>query len=145
MGHSDAETRKMPKQTARHATERLTRREREIMNALFALGNHASAEEIRARLTSPPSDSSVRVMLARLEKKGYLKHQQDGLRFIYSATVSHAVAKRTALQQYVQTFFGGSLRQMMTALVADGSWSDDDLEELKAEIDRVRKERKQQS
>jgi BlaI family transcriptional regulator, penicillinase repressor len=82
--------------------ERLTRREREIMNAVFALGNRASAEEIRSRLTSPPSDSSVRVMLARLEKKGLLRHQQDGLRYIYSATTSPAVAKRTALQQYVQ-------------------------------------------
>jgi BlaI family penicillinase repressor len=121
----------------------LTRREREIMNAVFALENRASAEAIRARLTNPPSDSSVRVMLARLEKKGYLKHQQDGLRYLYSATTSPAVAKRTALQQYVQTFFGGSLRKMMTALVAEGSWSDDDLEGLRAEIDRVRKERKQ--
>jgi predicted transcriptional regulator len=121
----------------------LTRREREIMNAVFALGNRASAEDIRARLASPPSDSSVRVMLARLEKKGYLKHQQDGLRYLYSATISPAAAKRSALQQYVQTFFGGSLKKMMTALVADGSWSDDDLEGLRAEIDRVRKERKQ--
>ena len=112
------------------------------MNAVFALGNRASAEAIRARLTSPPSDSSVRVMLARLEKKGYLKHQQHGLRYLYSATTSPAVAKRTALQQYVQTFFGGSLRQMMTALVAEASWSDDDLEAVRAEIDRVRKERK---
>ena len=50
----------------------LTRREREIMNAVFAQDNRASAEDIRARLTNPPSDSSVRVMLARLEKKGYL-------------------------------------------------------------------------
>ena len=121
----------------------LTRREREIMNALFALGNRASADAIRARLTDPPSDSSVRVMLARLEKKGYVKHQQDGLRYLYSATISPAAAKRTALQQYVQTFFGGSVKQMMTSLVAEGSWSDDDLEGLKAEIDRVRKERKQ--
>ena len=115
------------------------------MNALFALGNRASAEEIRARLTSPPSDSSVRVMLARLEKKGLLKHQQDGLRYIYSASVSPAAAKRTALQQYLQTFFGGSLRQMMTSLVAEASWSDDELDALKAEVDRVRKERKKQS
>src|SRR6185369_3360146 len=98
--------------------DRLTRREREIMNALFSLGNRASAEEIRARLTNPPGDSSVRVMLARLEKKGHLKHQQDGVRYLYSATTSPAVAKRTALQQVVQTFFGGSLTQMMTALVA---------------------------
>ena len=115
------------------------------MNAVFALGNRASAEEIRARLVDPPGDSSVRVMLARLEKKGCLKHHQEGLRFIYSATISPAAAKRTALQQYVQTFFGGSLRQMMTALVAESSWTDDELDALKKEIDRVRGERKKQS
>jgi predicted transcriptional regulator len=68
----------MPKQS----TDRLTRREREIMNAVFALGNRASAEEIRARLHNPPTDSSVRVTLTRLEKKGHLKHQQDGLRYL---------------------------------------------------------------
>src|ERR1041385_3642497 len=83
-------------------TEHLTRREREIVNALFKLGNRASAEEIRAQLTSPPTDSSVRVMLARLEKKGVLRHQTEGQRFVYSATISPAAAKRTALQQYVQ-------------------------------------------
>src|SRR3982751_1380584 len=97
----------------------LTRREREIMNALFALDNRASAEHIRARLTNPPSDSSVRVMLARLEKKGLLKHEQDGRRYLSSATSSPAAAKRTALQQYVHTFFGGSLKQMATALVTE--------------------------
>jgi len=128
-----------------HKPEHLTRREREIMNALFALDNRASAEQIRARLTTPPSDSSVRVMLARLEKKGLLRHQQDGLKYLYSATVSPAAAKRSALQQYVHTFFGGSLKQMMTALVAEASWTDDDLAVLRAEIDRVRKERKQKS
>src|SRR5688572_9974591 len=113
-----------------HKPDHLTRREREIMNAIFALDNRASAEQIRARLSHPPSDSSVRVMLARLEKKGLLKHQQDGPRFLYSATTSPAAAKRTALQQYVHTFFGGSLKQMMTALVAEASWSDDDLAAL---------------
>jgi BlaI family transcriptional regulator, penicillinase repressor len=129
----------MPKQTA----ERLTRREREIMNAVFTLNNRASADDIRTRLTNPPSDSSVRVMLARLEKKGYLKHQQEGLRYLYSATISRTAAKRTALQQLVQTFWGGSLRQLMTALVSEASWTDDDLEAVRAEIDRVRKERKE--
>ena len=126
-------------QTPKTATERLTRREREIMNAVFALDNRASAEDVRAKLVAPPSDSSVRVMLARLERKGFLRHQQDGLRYIYSATTSPAVAKRTALQQYLHTFFGGSLRQMMTALVREGSWDDDDLDALKAEIERARK------
>ncbi|HTB16443.1 MAG TPA: BlaI/MecI/CopY family transcriptional regulator [Bryobacteraceae bacterium] len=131
----------MPKVT----NEPLTRREREIMNAVFALGNRASAEEIRSRLTSPPSDSSVRVMLGRLEKKGCLKHQQEGLRYIYSATISPVVAKRTALKQYLQTFFGGSLGQMMMALVGEASWTDEELEALKLEIERVRNERKKKS
>jgi|SRR5579883_181226 len=124
------------------APERLTRREREIMNAVFALGNRASAEDIRARLSNPPSDSSVRVMLARLEKKGHLRHHQDGLRYLYSATTSPAVAKRTALQQYLQTFFGGSLRQMVSSLVSEAHWTDEELDALRVEIDRVRKERK---
>ena len=112
------------------------------MNAVFALGNRASAEEIRARLIDPPSDSAVRVMLARLEKKRVLKHQQDGLRFLYSATVSPTRAKRTALQQYLHTFFGGSLKQLMTALISEESWTDDELTELRKEIDRARDERK---
>lgn len=129
----------MPKQI----TDRLTRREREIMNAVFALGSRASAEEIRARLHNPPSDSSVRVMLTRLERKGHLKHQQDGLRYLYSATISRTAAKRSALQQVVETFFGGSLKEMMTGLVTEASWTDADLAALRDEIDRVRKERKQ--
>lgn len=113
------------------------------MNAVFALGNRASAEGIRARLADPPSDSSVRVMLARLEKKGFLKHQQDGLRYIYSATTSPAAAKRFALQQYLHTFFGGSLKQMMTALVTEASWTEEELDALQAEIDRVRGQKEQ--
>ena len=120
--------------------DRLTRREREIINAIFALSNRASVEDIRSRLESPPGDSSVRVMLARLEEKGVVRRQQDGIRNIYSATVSPAVAKKTALQQYVQTFFGGSLRLMLTSLMREGSWSKEDLEVLRAEIDRARKE-----
>jgi BlaI family penicillinase repressor len=123
-------------------TEKLTRREREIMNAIFALSNRASAEDIRGRLASPPSYSSVRVMLARLEKKGLVKHQEDGLRYIYSATISPSVAKKNAMQQLLHTFFGGSIKQMMTALVREESWEEGDLEELRSEIERVRKGRK---
>jgi predicted transcriptional regulator len=123
-------------------TEKLSRREREIMNAVFALGNRAAAEEIRERLTNPPTDSSVRVMLGRLEKKGFLKHQQDGLRFLYSATSSPVAAQRGALQQLVETFFGGSRQQMIAALVRQERWTDEELDGLKREIERVRKERK---
>jgi predicted transcriptional regulator len=56
-------------------SEQLSRREREIMNALFARANRASAEEIREQLTNPPGYSAVRAMLVRLEKKGYVRHQ----------------------------------------------------------------------
>jgi len=128
----------MPKRTTHH----LTRREREIMQAIFALNNSASAEEIRARLTDPPSDSSVRVMLTRMEQKGLVRHQGQGLRFVYSATTSPAAAKRTALQQVVQTFFGGSFAQMVAALVREGSWSEEEVESLRSEIERVRNERR---
>ena len=128
----------MAKPTTRH----LTRREREIMHAIFALNNRASAEEIRARLSDPPGDSSVRVMLARLENKGLVRHESQGVRFVYSATISPAAAKRTALQQVVQTFFGGSFAQMVAALVREGSWSDEEVESLRSEIERIRKERK---
>jgi len=124
--------------------ERLTRREREIMNAVFALGNRASAEDVRGRLTDPPGDASVRVMLTRLEKKGFLKHRQEGLRFLYSATISPSSARRAALRQYLETFFGGSAKQMMTALVGEADWTDAELDALKEEIDRVRNERRAQ-
>jgi len=128
---------------AKRNPQHLTRREREIIHAIFALNNRASAEEIRARLTDPPSDSSVRVMLTRLENKGLVRHQTQGLRFVYSATTSPTAAKRTALQQVVHTFFGGSFAKMVAALVREGSLTDEEVESLRSEIERVRKERKQ--
>ena len=122
--------------------DRLSRREREIMNAVFALKNKASAEDIRARLPNPPSYSAVRAMLVRLEKKGYLRHEEEGVRYLYSATMTRVAARRAALQQYVRTFFEGSLGQMMTALVRNEAWSDEELDALREEIDRARKARK---
>ena len=127
---------------AKQRTQHLTRREREIIHAIFALNNRATSEAIRARLTDPPSDSSVRVMLTRLEAKGLVRHESEGVRFVYSATTSPAAAKRTALQQVVHTFFGGSLARMVASLVREGSWSDEEIEALRSEIERVRKERK---
>lgn len=122
--------------------EKLTRREREIMHVLFALENRATAEEIRTRLTDPPSSSAIRAMLTRLEAKGHLRHREDGLRYVYSATTSPATASRKALKQHVSTFFGGSIREMATALLRHEEWSDAELDALQAEIQRIRKERK---
>src|ERR1700736_2440664 len=108
-------------------SEQLTRREREIMNALFARANRASAEEIREQLTNPPGYSAVRAMLVRLEQKGHVRHHADGLRYISSATPSPAAASRAAFRQYLRVFFGGSLGHMMTALLRQEDWTDADL------------------
>lgn len=127
----------------RNPPGRLSRRGREIMDAVFALGNRASAEEIRARLTDPPGYSAVRAMLARLEARGHLRHKEEGPRYIYSATTSPASAKRSALQHYVEVFFGGSRGQLLTSLIKDEAWSDEELDELEQTIARAREERKQ--
>jgi predicted transcriptional regulator len=123
--------------------EKLTRREREIMNILFTLGNRASAEEVRARLTNSPSYSAVRTMLARLEQKGYVRHSREALRYVYSATTSPAAARRAALGQYLRVFFGGSRSRMVTALLRQEDWTEEELNALESEIERIRSERKQ--
>jgi BlaI family transcriptional regulator, penicillinase repressor len=123
--------------------EKLTRREREIMDALYALGDRASAEAIRERLTDAPSYSAVRAMLAKLEAKGYVRHREEGLRYVYVPTASRASAQRTALRNLVRVFFGGSPGQTVTALLKQETWTDDELDALRAEIDRVRNDRGQ--
>jgi predicted transcriptional regulator len=122
---------------------KLPRREREIMEVLFELGAEASAEEIRERLSDPPSYSAVRAMLAKLEAKGAVKHREKGLKYVYTPTVPRTAARRSALRQLVKVFFDGSAGQAMTALLNDEKWSEDELEELAKEIERARKERKQ--
>lgn len=123
--------------------EKLSRREREIMDALFALGDQASAEAIRERLTDTPTYSAVRAMLTRLETKGYIRHHEKGLRYVYTPTKSRASAQRSALSKLVRVLFGGSPRELATALLKQESWTDDELEALRVEIERVRKERSQ--
>jgi BlaI family transcriptional regulator, penicillinase repressor len=122
--------------------EKLTRREREIMDALFALGDGASAEEIRERLTDPPSYSAVRAMLVKLEAKGFIRHREEGLRYVYAPTTSRASAQRKALHKMVSVFFGGSPRQTVTALLKQESWTEAELDALRSEIDQVRKTRR---
>jgi BlaI family penicillinase repressor len=131
-----------PKPQHKPSHDKLSRREREIMNAVFAVDNRASAEDVRARLTHPPGYSAVRAMLARLEAKGYLRHTDDGVRYIYSATTSPATARRAALQQYLRVFFRGSLGEMVTSLLTQESWTNEELDALQSEIERIRKERK---
>ena len=121
--------------------QKLTRREREIMDILFALGQGA-AEEVRERLSDPPSYSAVRTMLGRLEAKGAIRHYEEGLRYVYTPTTSPNAARRSALRQHARTFFGGSFGALVTSLLRQETWTDDELNGLHAEIERAREERK---
>ena len=120
----------------------LSRREREILEVIFAIGEEASAEEIRERLSDPPSYSAVRAMLAKLEAKGAVKHKEKGLRYVYSPTMPRRTARKSALRRLVDVFFEGSKEQAVTALLHEEKWSEDELEELAKQIERVRKERR---
>ncbi len=124
--------------------EKLTRREREIMDVLFAIGDQASVGDVRERLSDPPSYSAVRAMLVKLEAKGFVQHREEGLRYVYSPTKSRGAAQRNALHKIVQVFFGGSLSQTATALLKQETWTDDELDALRDEINKVRKDRRQQ-
>ena len=120
--------------------EKLTRREREIMDALFARDDGASAEDVREQLTDPPSYSAVRAMLVRLEAKGFIRHREEGLRYVYVPTRSRESARRGALDKLVQIFFGGSPRDTVTALLNREGWTDEELQSLQDRIEQVRKE-----
>jgi predicted transcriptional regulator len=121
----------------------LPRREREIMDVLFAFDGYASVEDIRARLADPPSYSAVRAMLAKLEAKGFARHREEGLRYVYAPAIPRTAARRDALRRMVRVFFGGSPRDTVTALLKQESWTERELDALSAEIERVRRGGKQ--
>ena len=119
----------------------LSRRERQILDALYANGR-ATAAEVQHALPDPPSYSAVRTLLRILEDKGHVRHEQDGTRYVYTPTVERDSARRSALRHMLNTFFGGSATQAMAALLDEESieLSKKDIERLKAAIDRARKE-----
>ena len=123
--------------------EKLSRREREIINVLFSVGGEASVEEVRKRLTDPPTYSAVRAMLAKLETKGHVRHREEGLRYVYAPTTPPSTARKSALGQLVEVFFGGSPSQTAAALLKHEAWTKEELDALSAEIGRVRKGRTQ--
>ena len=119
----------------------LTRREREILDALLELGDEASAEEIREKLPNPPGYSAVRTMLARLEGKGVIRHREKGLRYVYLPTTPRSAVRRSALQRLVRVFFGGSPGDAVNSLLDAEEWSPEELDEMSKRIERLKKER----
>lgn len=105
-----------PKRRHRVEWETLGAREREILEVLFAR-SEATAAEVLAGLKNPPSYSSVRGMLSLLEQKGYVRHRRDGLRYVYSSTVSAAAERGGAIQRLLDTFFAGSPARAVATLL----------------------------
>src|SRR5580692_284726 len=98
----------------------LSRRERQIMDILFQRGS-AAASEIHEALPDPPSYSAVRAALSVLAKKGHIRHELQGLRYVWTPRVARENARRTALQHLVKTFFEGSVEQTVAALLDEAS------------------------
>jgi BlaI family penicillinase repressor len=118
----------------------LSRRERQIMDILYAQ-KRATAAEVQNALPDPPSYSAVRAMLRILEEKGHVRHEHDGPRYVYRPTIARDNAKRSALHHLLQTFFDGSREQAISALLDDGSagLSDAELDRLARLIDKARR------
>lgn len=119
----------------------LGRRERQIMDVVFRRGK-ASVSEVRAELPDPPSYSAVRAMLGLLEDKGYLRHEQKGLKYVYLPALDTAQVRASALKHMVRTFFGGSPEQAVAALleISDTKLSSKDRQYLSQLVKKARQE-----
>lgn len=119
----------------------LGRRERQIVEALYKLGN-ATVQEVLDELPDPPSYSAVRAMLGKLEGKGFVEHEQDGPRYVYQPVVPAERARRSALRHLVDTFFDGSAERAVLALtqLSDAEISDEVIERLQRLAKRAEEE-----
>ena len=119
----------------------LTRRERQIMDILFRRGR-ATAAEVMEELPGEPSYSTVRTQLRVLEEKGHLRHDEDGVRFIYAPAVARHTARKSALRHLVETFFDGSAEKTVAALLGGEAsrLSEEELDRIEALIENARKD-----
>ncbi len=120
----------------------LSRRERQIMEILFAQGE-ASAADVQEAMPDSPGYSATRALLRILEEKGHVQHVKRGRYYVYRPLQAHESAARSALKQVVQTFFGGRLDDAVAALVSDddAKISDEELAALAALVEKAREER----
>jgi predicted transcriptional regulator len=121
----------------------LSRRERQIMEIVYARGS-ATAAEVLDSLPDPPSYSAVRAMMRILEEKGHLTHRHDGPRYVYSPVVPRTAARQSALKQLVKTFFDGSATQAVAALLdmSESRLSPDEADQLATLIEKAKREGK---
>ena len=125
----------------RTAHHDLSRRERQIVDALYKLGR-ASAAEIRAEMPAAPSYSAVRSLLRILEEKGHVRHEEEGLKYVYLPAVPRHAARKSALRHLIDTFFDGSTEKVVGALLGGEGvrLSDAELERIAELVAKAKKE-----
>jgi len=118
-----------------------SRREREIMEALYQLGK-ASAAEIREQIAEPPTYTAIRTHLSILEKKGHVRHVSDGTRYIYEPLIAREQMGRRAIDSLLKTFFDNSVERAVTALLTSGDVNipRKDLDRLAQLIEKAKRE-----
>ena len=118
----------------------LSRRERQIMDAVYARGE-ASATQVVQDLADPPSRTAVRTFLRILEEKGYVKHRKEGREFIYHPIQPRRNVGKSALRRVLKVFFDGSLEKAVAAHLTDAKseLSGDELKRLAGLISQARK------
>lgn len=123
------------------SVEGLSRRERQIMDAIYRLGE-ASVADVRDAIPDAPSYSTVRALLRVLTEKGELSWTTDGPRYVYRPTTSPEEARTSALERVLSTFFDGSPTRAMAALMdlSSEELSDDELDELESLVQSARRE-----
>jgi len=122
-------------------SSQLGRREREILDIVFRL-EEASVGDVMAQMAEPPAYDSVRTMLRLLERKGFVKHRQDGTKYVYRPTQSRSSASKSALSHLMATFFENSVADTMAAALdlKSDDLRDEELAKLQALIDKARRE-----
>jgi BlaI family transcriptional regulator, penicillinase repressor len=123
------------------AKPKLSRREQEIIDIVYARG-HATAAEVRGAMREAPTDAAVRTTLRILVAKGHLRIEQDGPRYDYWPTVPRETVRRSELQHVLRTFFGGSAESALATLldIKSGELGDEERRRLKRLIDKAAKE-----
>ena len=111
------------------------------MDILLRQGR-ATAAGVREALADAPSYSAVRALLRILEEKGHVRHEEEGLKYVYLPVVTREKASKSAVRHLLATFFNGSAEKAVAALL-DASASKLSREELDRMAELIEKARKE--
>src|SRR5665213_600619 len=116
-----------------------SRREREIMDALYTLGK-ASAAQILEQIPNPPTYTAIRTHLTILERQGHVRHESDGTRYVYEPLVAREQMGSRAIDTILKTFYGNSVERVVAAMLEQEDVGRDELDRLAKLIERAKEE-----